>query len=199
MSVFFPPFFKSNEYFIDEKVNFFKFHNHYNVFDQTGFQTGKIVQRVSGWHKVLRLFMNKAMFPFFLEVIDNNEQVQVTIRRGWTFWMSKVTIADANGMVLGYIKQKFKFFKPTFRVLDASESEVGLITGDWKAWNFEIKDQQGNVIGTINKKWAGAMKEIFTSADKYRVSVVPQYAEDTNKVIIVSTAIIVDMIMKESK
>lgn len=199
MSVFFPPFFKNNEYFIDEKVNFLKFHNHYSVFDQNGFQTGKIVQQVSGWHKFLRLFLNKAMFPFHLDVIDNNEVVQVTIRRGWTFWMSKVAISDANGMVLGYIRQKFKLFKPTFYVLDATENKVGLITGDWKAWNFEIKDQHDNVIGAINKKWAGTMKEIFTTADKYRVSVEPQYAENTNKMIIVSTAIIIDMVMKESK
>jgi uncharacterized protein YxjI len=139
------------------------------------------------------------MFPFYLEIIDSNETVLVTIRRGWTFWMSKVTITDAQGSVLGHIRQKFKFFKPTFRIFDATETEVGLITGDWKAWNFEIKDQQGNLIGTISKKWAGAMKEIFTSADKYRVSIVPEHAEDAKKIIIVSTAIIVDMIMKESK
>lgn len=199
MSVFFPPFFNSNEYFIDEKVNFFKFHNHYNVFDGTGFQIGKIVQRVSGWHKFLRLLLNKAMFPFHLEIIDNNDVTVVQIRRGWTFWMSKVQIADAQGMVIGHIRQKFRLFKPTFRVFDATDTQVGLITGDWKAWNFEIKDQSGNLIGNISKKWAGAMKEIFTSADKYRVSIVPEFAEDTNKIIIVSTAIIVDMVMKESK
>jgi hypothetical protein len=43
------------------------------------------------------------------------------------------------------------------------------------------------------------MKEIFTTADKYRVSIIPEYAEDSNKIIIVSTAIIVDMVMKEGK
>ncbi len=199
MSIFFPPFFESNDYFIDEKVNFFKFHNQYNVYDGSGLTIGKIVQKVSGFHKFLRLFLSKAMLPFHLDIIDNNEQVLVSIKRGWTFWMSKVTIEDANGLLLGTITQKFKLFKPTFRIFDAGGSEIGLIKGDWKAWNFEITDQQGNVIGTINKKWAGAMKELFTSADKYRVSVVPEYAEDTNKINIVSTAIIVDMILKESK
>lgn len=199
MSLFFPPFFQSNEYFIDEKVNFFKFHNHYNVFDGSGLQTGTVVQRVSGWHKFLRLILNKAMFPFHLEIIDSNENVLVTIHRGWTFWMSKVVIKDAKGMELGHFKQKFKLFKPTFNIFDAGQTQVGQITGDWKAWNFEIKDMSGNVIGTISKKWAGAMKEIFTTADKYRVSIVPEFAEDSNKINIVSTAIIVDMVMKENR
>lgn len=34
-SIFFLDFFKSNEYFIDEKIGFFKFHNEYKVYDNT--------------------------------------------------------------------------------------------------------------------------------------------------------------------
>jgi len=199
MSPFFPPFFLGNTYFIDEKVQFLKFHNHYKVYDKDGMQIGSVVQRVSGWHKFLRLFLNKAMFPFTLEIIDNNEQVLLSIQRGWTFWMSKITIVKNDGTTLGFIRQKFKLLKPAFRIFDQNESEIGMITGDWKAWNFSIKDNNGNEIGTINKKWAGMAKEFFTTADKYNVSINPSYAEDTNKINIVATAIIIDMVLKESK
>ena len=198
-SIFFPKFFEGNDYFIDEKVNFLKFGNEYRVYDVHGFPAGMVIQRVSGWHKLLRLFLNKAMFPFTLEIVDNEENVLVVIKRGWTFWMSKITIHDGSGNITGYIRQKFKFFKPTFRIFDAQENQIGEITGDWKAWNFSIKDNAGNQIGTISKKWAGIMKEAFTTADKYIVSIVPEYAEDTNKVNIVSTAITIDMVLKESK
>jgi len=199
MSPFFPPFFLGNTYFIDEKVQFLKFHNHYKVYDKDGMQIGSVVQRVSGWHKFLRLFLNKAMFPFMLEIIDNNEQVLLSIHRGWTFWMSKITIVKNDGTTIGFIRQKFKLLKPAFRIFDQNESEIGMITGDWKAWNFSIKDNNGNEIGTINKKWAGMAKEFFTTADKYNVSINPSYAEDTNKINIVATAIIIDMVLKESK
>jgi uncharacterized protein YxjI len=198
-SIFFPPFFETNEYFIDEKVNFFKFHNHYKVYDNHGLPIGNIVQHVTGWHKFLRLFLNKAMFPFMLKIVDADEKELVSIERGWTFWMSKISIKTAEGLEIGRIKQKFKFFKPTFEIYDAAGMQIGLITGDWKAWNFSIKDANENEIGTINKKWAGIAKEFFTSADKYLVKIVPEFAEDTNKINIVSTAIIVDMVMKESK
>ena len=197
MSPFFPPFFLGNTYFIDEKVQFLKFHNHYKVYDKDGMQIGSVVQRVSGWHKFLRLFLNKAMFPFVLEIIDNNEQVLLSIQRGWTFWMSKITIIKNDGTTLGFIRQKFKLLKPAFRIFDQNESEIGMITGDWKAWNFSIKDNNGNEIGTINKKWAGMAKEFFTTADKYNVSINPSYAEDTNKINIVATAIIIDMVLSQ--
>jgi uncharacterized protein YxjI len=198
-SPFFPKFFEDNDYFIDEKVNYFKFGNTYNVFNKESEQVGVINQKIIGWHKVLRLFLNKAMFPFLLEVRDMDDNLQVSIRRGWTFWMSKITISDDKENVIGTIKQKFKFFKPTFIINDATNNTIATITGDWKAWDFKISDANQNVIGTINKKWGGLMKEAFTRADKYYVSIVPEYAEDIKKIAIVSCAITIDMVLKNNK
>lgn len=195
----FPDFFESNDYFIDEKINYFKFGNTYKVYNKEEEQVGVINQKVTGWHKFLRLFLNKAMFPFLLEVRDMDDELQVSIKRGWTFWMSKITIEDAQGVLVGTIKQKFKFFKPTFSIDDADGKLLAKITGDWKAWDFKIEDANQNPIGTINKKWNGIMKEAFTRADKYYVSIIPEYAEDRNKIAIVSTAITVDMVMKNAK
>lgn len=198
-SLFFPEFFESNEYFIDEKVGFLTFHNEYKVYNGAATPVGRIVQRVPGWQKLLRLVLNKAMLPFTLEIIDNNEEVLVTIKRGWTFWMSKITILDAEGNVSGYIKQKFKLLKPRFQILNADDEQIAEITGDWKAWKFGISDTNGHAIGFISKKWAGMAKELFTTADKYHVLIKPDYAEDRNKVNIVATAITIDMVLKENK
>jgi uncharacterized protein YxjI len=155
---------------------------------------------MSGWHKALTLLINKAMMPFQLEITDTNNELQATISRGWTFWMSKIVVTDPNGTEIGHIKQKFKFFKPTFLINDpASGENIAQITGDWKAWNFTITNPNGIEMGKISKKWAGAVKEIFTSADKYNVSINPDYAENNRKVAIVATAITIDMVLKESK
>ncbi|MFD0940897.1 LURP-one-related/scramblase family protein [Pedobacter boryungensis] len=195
-----PTFFLGDEYFIDQKVNFLKFTNEYKVYNEQGAQIGVIKQRMSGWQKFLTLLINKAMMPFHLEITDTNGQLQATISRGWTFWMSKISVTDPNGVEIGIIKQKFKFFKPTFTITDPSTGDtIAQITGDWKAWNFTIKNAMGVEIGKIGKKWAGAMKEIFTSADKYNVSIDPTYAENKQKVAIVATAITIDMVLKESK
>lgn len=199
MSVFFPEFFESNEYFIDEKVQFLKFHNVYKIYDSIGLQVGTVTQHVSGWHKFLRLFLKKAMFPFHLDVTDINDHVLASIHRGWTFWMSKITIKDAGDIVSGSIKQKFRFLKPRFQIFDTNETQIAEINGDWKAWNFSITDQNGQQIGLINKKWAGVAKELLTTADKYHVSIIPEYAEERNKMNIVITAITIDMVLKESK
>lgn len=192
-------FFESDDYFIDEKVNYFKFGNTYNVFNKEGKQVGTINQKITGWHKVLRLFLNKALFPFTLEVYNMDNRLQISIQRGWTFWMSKISIVDPNDKIIGTIKQKFKFFKPTFIIENGAGQTIAKITGDWKAWDFKINDTNENPIGTINKKWGGVMKEVFTRADKYYVAIKPDYTDKINKIAIVSCAITIDMVLKNNK
>lgn len=193
-------FFQSNNYFIDEKVNFFKFENAYKIYNDSGENIGAITQRLSVGQKVLRMLVNKKMLPFQLDIHNHEGEVQTTIQRGWTFWLSSIKVLNAKGVLVGTIKQKFRFFKPEFQITDAAGVVLGSITGDWKAWNFEIKDASYKVIGSINKKWNGLAKEMFTSADKYIVSIDPAFsASIEQKQAVISCAITIDMVLKESK
>jgi uncharacterized protein YxjI len=192
-------FFRSNSYFIDENVNFFKFENTYQLYDDMGVNIGAVCQKLTIGQKLLRMILNKGLLPFLLEIKDVDGNEQAAISRGWTFWMSKITITDGNGNMAGTIKQKFKFFKPEFIISDANGLEIAIIKGDWKAWSFEINDPNQKQIGTISKKWAGAMQEIFTSADKYNVSLNSEITDNLRKIAILSAAITIDMVLKESK
>ena len=115
------------------------------------------------------------------------------------YFLSKIIIKNAQGDIIGTIKQKFKLFKPTFKIFNSSEELIAEINGDWKAWNFSITDASNNQIGSISKKWAGALKEIFTSADKYNVNIDNNYSNVENKIAILSGAITIDMVLKESE
>jgi uncharacterized protein YxjI len=112
--------------------------------------------------------------------------------------MSKIEILNAENVPVATIKQKFKFFKPTFTISDVQGQQIAVIDGDWKAWNFMITSNDNQQIGTISKKWNGILKEAFTTADKYIVSVNPALQIDIVKTIIVSAAITIDMVLKES-
>jgi uncharacterized protein YxjI len=192
-------FFDSNTYFIDEKVQLFKFENCYQIYNDKGESIGSINQKLSGGQKVLRLLINKAMLPFMLEIRNSNNDLEASISRGWTFFMSHIVIKNAGGNIIGTIQQKFKLFKPTFKIFNPSGDLIAEISGDWRAWNFNITDSASNQIGTISKKWAGALKEIFTSADKYNVTIEPNYSNVQNKIAILTGAITIDMVLKESK
>ena len=194
-----PKFFEHDDYFINEKVGLLKFHNAYKVFNKEGEQIGNITQIMTWGKKILSLFLNKAMFPFKLEIVDMDNNLLASIKRGWTFFMSKIEVLSADNEPIAIIKQKFKWLKPEFTIFDMQENKIATIAGDWKAWNFLITNNNDKQIGTISKKWNGILKETFTTADKYIVSVAPELNEDIVKTIIISSAITIDMVLKESK
>jgi hypothetical protein len=191
--------FTYNSFFIDQKVNFFKFTNSYNIYNEQGEKIGEVGQKMPTWQKFLQLILKKGILPFVLEIKNENNEVEAKISRGFTFFMSKMQINDADGVLIGSIKQKFKLFKPTLILHNASSEKIAEISGDWKAWEFTIKDNSETVVGKINKKWAGAAKEIFTNADKYNVSFEYGYQDKLNKLLVFSGAICIDMVFKENK
>ncbi|HQH18351.1 MAG TPA: phospholipid scramblase-related protein [Bacteroidales bacterium] len=192
-------FFDTNTYFIDENVNYFKFENCYKIFNEKGENIGTINQKLTSGQKVLRLFMNKANLPFLFEIRNSNNEIEASISRGWTFFLSKIIIKDAIGNKIGSVQQKFKIIKPGFKIFNNMGMIIAEISGDWKAWNFVITDNSNVPIGSISKKWVGIAKEFFTTADKYNVSIDPNYSNKENKIIILSSAITIDMVLKESK
>lgn len=192
-------FFSTNNYFIDEKVNFLKFENEYKIFNESGQQIGAVKQKLTGGQKVTRLFLNKAMLPFRLDIENAEGGIEASVTRGWTFIMSKVRILDTNGTPIAQIKQKFRLLKPRFVISDMENRQIGEILGDWKAWNFKITDASGAEIGKISKQWAGIAREAFTTADKYNVSIDPNFANSATKKALLACAITVDMVLKESK
>ena len=192
-------FFDANNYFIDEKVNYFKFENVYKVFNDKGNEIGSVNQKLSTGQKFLRLLIHKSMLPFLLEIKDVNGNLQTSISRGWTWFMSTIIIDDSKGNNIGSIQQKFKLFKPTFTIYNKFGQLIAVITGDWKAWEFQIKDANDKQIGTISKKWNGIMKEVFTTADKYNVDLNAGYTDVSNKMAILSGAVTIDMVLKERK
>lgn len=190
---------QNNDFLIDEKVGMFKFENQYKIFNDEGHLLGRVQQRMTLGQKFLRMIISPAALPFKIEIYDEKDSMILKVSRGWTFWMSKITIEDAQDMVLGYIKQKFKLFTPKFEVLDSQNMLLAELKGDWTAWDFQLNNSQGQTLATINKKWNGAMKEIFTTADKYKVSIDGTLVNDTLKKIVLSSAITIDMVLKERK
>jgi uncharacterized protein YxjI len=197
-SLFFPEFFSGNDYFIDEKITFFKFRNEYKVYDASGGSIGGVVQKISFSHKLLQVFFKKAVLPFNFYIVDNNKRPLLVIRRGWTFWLSRILIEDENNIPLGYIKQKFKLVNPSFWIYSSDRKLVAEINGDWKAWNFSIINREHIKVGEINKKWNGFLREIFTTSDKYHVAVNSETISPVDKRLIVATAITIDRVLKES-
>ena len=198
-------FFSLGAYIIDEKISALKFTNSYKIFNTTGQQIGMVEQqKVSGSAKAARILIGnniKTMQSFKLDIKDISGSVLVSIQRGGVGsegGIRNVNILSSNGQPIGSIKILFGLFTPKLEIKNSTGQVTGYIQGDWKGWNFSITDTLGNIIGTINKKWAGAIREVFTTSDKYFVSINPNMVEDCNQIMI-AAAITLDMLLNEYK
>ena len=189
-------FFNRDQFVIDQKVAVFA--NAYRVYDVSGEQIGTIEQDFSVGRGILGIFLGRQNLGFKVRVKDVEGRVLATIRRGATLMLSKIVVADSQGVAIAGINQKWTAVKPRFDILGPSGNQIATITGDWKGWNFQIAAEDGRTLGAINKRWSGVMKELFTTADKYLVSIDPSVAEDAHKVAIVASAITIDMVLKNT-
>ena len=190
-------FFLNNTFVIDEKVAAFKLSNAYRVYNGQGNEIGAIQEHKSIFRILLGLFLNDSMLPFELNILNEDGRRVAQLKRGVTLFMSQVRIFDEMGRVVGSFQQKFTLLKPKFKLVDTLGHEIATIKGDWKAWKFDITDANGLVIGSVTKSWNGLAKELFTTADKYVVTIDASVTDERQRIAIASVAAAIDMILKE--
>lgn len=172
--------------------------NQYQILDENGAEIGFIQEKMSGGKKALSLLVSKKIMPFELNILDTNQNVVATISRGVTLLLSKTSIKNANGEEIAKINQKFAMLKPKFEIVTPDGQLIATIQGDWTAWSFTITSPDGTSLGTVSKKWNGAMKEIFTDSDKYVVEISGNLTDVNQRIAVISTAAVIDMILKEN-
>jgi uncharacterized protein YxjI len=191
-----------NSYFVREHVGFMKLTDTYDILDpETQQQLGIAKEKVSGLMQGLRLLVNKQLLPTTIYVYagddpQNESQLLFSIRRGVSFFRSRVDINGPDGKTLGWFKSKAFSVGGAFRVFDAAGQEYAVVKGDWKAWKFRFLDANKNELGTVTKKWAGVGKELFTSADNYMINLNEQ-VDPGKAILLLAAGLAVDTVYKE--
>ncbi len=189
-------------FLIREKVGMLKLSDTYDILDvATNEQVGIAKEKPGTLIHLLRLLIDKRMLPTQVRIysgtnFEDESKLIFSIHKGLNLLRPKVSICDASGKTVGYLKSKLFSLGGAFRVFDTADNEVAEVKGDWKGWNFRFLDSNGKEVGTITKKWAGLGKELFTSADNYVISLTQ--AENPGKVMLLLAAgLAIDTVYKE--
>jgi uncharacterized protein YxjI len=188
-----------NLFLIKEHVGLFKAASDYDIFDPG---TGALMlecreEKLGVITKMLRFTKYKRMTPFDSIVRTPDGQQVVRVRRGVSFFLSKVRVMDENDVQAGGFKQKLFSIGGAFRVLDANGQPLCDLKGKWTGWDFRFM-KDGMEFGHVAKKWAGLGKELFTSADNY----VLQISDDVPpghpvRQLILAAVLCIDLVLKE--
>lgn len=189
-----------NLFFVKEHVRIFKAANSFDIYDPS---TGQIVlqaleENLGFFTKMFRFTDYKRVTPFDIDIRTPQGQKVLTVRRGVSFFLSKVEVLDDAGMLIGMFKQKFWSIGGRFEVFDANGKSLCMLRGKWTSWEFKFVSSDNKEFATVTKKWAGLGKEFFTSADNY----VLQISEDVPpnhplRQLILAAVMCIDLVLKE--
>ncbi len=190
--------FTKSTYLIKEQVSFLKLHDTFDIIDpENGQKIGYAKETISVFIKLLRLVINKRMLPTKVGIFFQEQEVLVLEKSG--LFIPKVLLKKENELI-AIFKSKLFSIGGAFYVYDKDEREIATLKGDWKGWNFILKNKEGLELGKVTKKWAGIGKELFTSADNYVISLNEEGAKDKTQIgILISAALSIDIIFKEKK
>lgn len=188
-----------NVYLVKEHVGLFKAANNYDIYDP---QTGQIIMEcrepnLGALTKMLRFTKYKRMTPFDIQIRTPDGRMVVQVRRGWTLIRSKVYVLDEAGHPIGSFKQKLFTIGGAFDVLDPQDKPMCQLKGKWTSWEFKFV-ADGVEYAQVTKKWAGALKEILTSADNYFLEISETVPPDNPlRQLILAAVMCIDMVLKE--
>lgn len=190
------------QYFVREHTGLLKLSDVYDILDpESKTKIGEAREEISGWVKFLRLLIDKKLMPTRIGVYEGREEspqkLLFSIRRGVTFLRAKVEITDATGVPLGFLQSKAFSLGGAFRVFAADGTQVALVQGDWKGWNFRFLSGDAE-LGVVTKKWGGLGKELFTSADNYMISIHGS-PDPTLNLLLIASGLAIDTVLKEKK
>jgi len=189
-----------NAYLIKEHVGMLKLTDTYDIFDPTsGKQIGVAKEEPSGFAKFMRLLISKKLMPTRVNVYpQGSDRPLFSIRRGIAFFRTKVYIHDEEDRLMGYFRSKVLTLGGGFYVFDRNNEQFAEVKGDWKGWNFRFLTADGKELGTVTKKWAGGLKEFFTSADNYVITISEDVeGKEGGNMLLLAAGLAIDVIYKE--
>lgn len=188
-----------NLFFVKEHLGIFKAANNYDIYDP---ETNQVIlecreDNLGFFTKLFRFTDYKRMTPFHVEIRTATGEKVLTVKRGVSIFLSKVSVFDEKDTLVGTFKQKFFSIGGKFDVLDPNERIVCTLKGKWTSWDFRFMKDDVE-LAHVAKKWAGFGKELFTSADNYMLEINQQVpADNPVRILILAAVMCIDMVLKE--
>lgn len=183
---------------VNQKAKLIEMNNEYAIYDQNGVQLGAVRQVGQNLaKKAIRLLTSYDQFMTHkLQVVDIHGSVVLALTRPAKLVKSRVIIQDGHGNELGQIVQQNAIGKIRFS-LEAGGHTYGSINAEnWRAWNFNVRDQADEEVARITKTWEGLAKTVFTTADNFVVQI-HRPLEEPLRSLVVASSLAVDTALKQ--
>lgn len=161
--------------------------NRYKIMNSLGEQLGFMEEEDMGLLKVLGRQFFKLHRPFKIKVFNNHGDLLMMIRRPFSFINSHIKCYlpgyDSAGELIyeeiGESIQSWHLWRRRynlFKLEDETTNEYeqyGAIDAPFLSFDFPVKNENGEVIASVDRNWVGLGRELFTDTGVYIIRMDP--------------------------
>ena len=183
---------------VNQKAKLIEVNNEYAIYDQNGVQIGAVRQvGQSMAKKVIRVLGSyDQFFTHKLQVVDMQGTVLLALTRPAKLVKSRVIVQDGHGNEVGAVVQQNAIGKIRFSLEAGGRSYGSVNAENWRAWNFNIRDDQDVEVARVTKTWEGLAKTVFTTADNFVVQI-HRPLEEPLRTLVVASSLAIDTALKQ--
>lgn len=176
----------------------FETRNKYEILSTAGQLLGFAAeQQKSLWGTFLRQIVGHWR-SFEIHIFGMDRALRYVARHPFRFYFQRLEIIDTAGRELGFLEKRFSILSKKFSMLDASSSETAQMnSGLFRIWTFPFT-RKGEVIAQIEKKWGGAMTEVFLDSDTFLLEFLDPTLTEDQRLVLLSSAIFIDLLYFEN-
>jgi uncharacterized protein YxjI len=166
--------------------------NQYSILDADGAELGLVVERAGGlWDMVTRWFL-RSHRPLEAAVVRPDGAPLWSLRRPFFWLFSHLEVTRPDGGRVGDVSRRFGVLYKRYDLSNGLEVRFARIASPrWRLWTFPVEGAHGQT-ATISKKWSGALREVFSDADTFRIEFGNTSWTEEQRAVILAAAISID-------
>lgn len=172
----------------------FESRNKYRIYDEDMKPIAYAAEAPTGFLASLARIFLKHWRSFDVHIFNQEREVLYKARFPFRWFFKSLYLTHASGKPMGHLQERFAIFSKKFSVYGPMGELVAEINSPlFKVWTFDFKSK-GRKIGSLQKKWSGAIAEIFTDKDNFEVTYTLQNLSLETKALMMATCLMVDII-----
>lgn len=135
---------------------------------------------------------------FEIHIKDLEGNLLYILKCPFRFFFKTLYLTNVSGESLGHIQQRFAILSKKFDIMNERGRRIGTIRSPLlKIWTFEVKSR-GRTVGEIQKKWSGALSELFTDKDNFIINFSDSGLDHEERILILATSLLIDIVYFEN-
>lgn len=177
----------------------FETRNKYSIHDERGVQIAFAAEQQKGiFGFLIRQYLGHWR-TFDVHFFTPDRKCFLIGHHPFRWFFQRIEVKTATGEKIGAIQKRFAVFSKRFDI----ENEFGAVVMQvnspiWRIWTFPFM-VQGRKVAEVQKKWSGAISEVLTDRDNFRVEFVEPGLGEHERLIVMASAIFIDLLYFERK